>query len=78
MLYTVFEPNSMPPNLITELKAMRLARQMTQEELALALGVTRQTIIALEQNRYEPSLSLALRAADYFKTSVETIFKLTN
>ncbi len=66
----------MPPNILSNLKALRLTRQLTQEELGAALGVSRQTIIALEQNRYEPSLSLALRCAHYFHTNIESIFSL--
>jgi putative transcriptional regulator len=68
----------MPPNLQSRLKEFRLQKQITQEDLAGALGVSRQTIIALEQGRYEPSLSLALRIAAYFKTPIESIFSLIN
>jgi putative transcriptional regulator len=68
----------MPPNLQSRLKEFRLQKQITQEDLAQALGVSRQTIIALEQGRYEPSLSLALRIADYFKTPIESLFSLIN
>jgi putative transcriptional regulator len=50
--------------------------EMTQEELAKAVGVTRQTIIALEANRYTPSLALALKMARIFKVSVEDIFQV--
>lgn len=75
MLYIAF---CMPPNLQSRLKEFRLQKQITQEDLAQALGVSRQTIIALEQGRYEPSLSLALRIADYFKTPIESLFSLIN
>ena len=68
----------MPPNIQSRLKEFRLQKQITQEDLAGALGVSRQTIIALEQGRYEPSLSLALRIAAYFKTPIESIFSLIN
>lgn len=68
----------MPPNIQSRLKEFRLQKQITQEDLAQALGVSRQTIIALEQGRYEPSLSLALRIAAYFKTPIESIFSLIN
>lgn len=50
--------------------------EMTQEELAEAVGVTRQTIIALEANRYTPSLALAFRIARVFNVSVEDIFQV--
>lgn len=75
MLYIIL---CMPPNLQSRLKEFRLQKQITQEDLAQALGVSRQTIIALEQGRYEPSLSLALRIADYFKTPIESLFSLIN
>lgn len=47
---------------------------VTQEELADAVGVTRQTIIAIEKGNYIPSLLLAFKIARYFKQSVEKIF----
>ena len=50
--------------------------EMTQEELAKRVGVTRQTIIALEADRYVPSLLLAVRLARVFRTSVEDLFSL--
>ncbi len=50
--------------------------EMTQEELAHRVGVTRQTIIALEAKRYVPSLVLAMRIARVFGKSVEEVFAL--
>ena len=50
--------------------------EMTQEELAAKVGVTRQTIIALEANRYVPSLLLAVRMARTFGVRVEDLFEL--
>lgn len=52
----------------------RGSKKITQEELGLAVGVTRQTIIAIERGNYTPSVHLALRLAKYFKTSVEKLF----
>ena len=49
---------------------------MTQQQLADHCGCTRQTIIALEQGRYVPSLSLALRIAGVFGCTVEEVFVL--
>ena len=49
--------------------------EMTQEELARRVGCTRQTIIALEQGRYVPSLELAFRIARAFKLTVEDVFE---
>lgn len=48
---------------------------ITQEELAEAIGVTRQTIIAIEKGNYTPSVLLALKIAKFFKKSLEEIFK---
>ena len=47
---------------------------MTQEELASALGVTRQTIISLETGKYNASLQLAFKIARFFEKSIEDIF----
>jgi putative transcriptional regulator len=59
------------------LKRLRLARDgMTQQDLAGAIGVTRQTIIAIERGNYQPSIELALRLARTFGVPVETIFQL--
>ena len=49
--------------------------QMTQQQLAEKVGVTRQTIIAIEANRYSPSLRLAFRIARVFGVSVEDVFQ---
>ena len=51
--------------------------QMTQEQLANAIGVARQTIIAIEQGRYCPSLESALRMAAVFDVPVDDIFHLS-
>lgn len=56
----------------------RLAAGATQEELAEKVGVSRQTIIAIEKGNYAPSVALALRLARFFKTSVEDIFSSTS
>ena len=57
------------------IRVLRAMRKMTQEELAGALGVTRQTIIAIENEKYNPSLELAFKIAAYFKTSIEETFQ---
>ena len=49
--------------------------EMTQEELANRVGVTRQTIIALEAEKYVPSLALAFRIARVFGVNVEDVFR---
>lgn len=59
-----------------KLRLLRRTRDLTQEELGEALGVTRHTIIALESRKYEPSIALALKIAKFFDTPVEDIFWL--
>lgn len=54
----------------------RVKKDLTQEELARILGVTRQTIIAIEKGNYTPSVLLALKIAKFFKKPVESIFTL--
>ena len=56
------------------LRELREELGITQEELARALGVTRQTIIAIEKGKYDPSLKLAFRIARFFNTTIEEIF----
>ena len=51
------------------------ANEMTQEELAKKAGVTRQTIIALEAQKYSPSLELAFRIAKVFNVPLEEVFQ---
>ena len=53
---------------------LRLNKNITQEDLAALLGVTRQTIISIEKGNYTPSLSLAMKIAKVFKLKVEDIF----
>lgn len=57
-----------------KLKIYRATQDMTQEDLAQELGVTRQTIIAIEKDKYDPSLVLAFKIARFFNTSIEEIF----
>ena len=52
--------------------------EMTQQQLADQVGVTRQTIIAIEAGKYAPSLPLAFRIARAFDTSVENVFQYQN
>lgn len=59
-----------------QIKSLRKARGCRQEDLAEALGVSRQTIIAIENNKYDPSLELAMRLARYLGTTVEELFVL--
>ena len=57
-------------------KELRKARGLRQEDLAAALGVSRQTIIAIENNKYNASLELAIRLARFLGTPVEQLFLL--
>ena len=57
-------------------KEYRKQYKMTQEELAGKLGVTRQTIIAVENDKYNPTLELAMRLAKYLNSTVEELFTL--
>ncbi len=50
--------------------------EMTQQQLADAVGVTRQTIIAMEADKYAPSLPLAFRIARAFDLTIEAVFSL--
>lgn len=58
------------------IKTLRKARGLRQEDLAELLGVSRQTIIAMENDKYDPSLALAMRLARLLETTVEAIFRL--
>lgn len=55
-------------------QTFRKTRKLTQQELADAVGVTRQTIISIEKGNYVPSVLLALKIAQYFSVRVEDIF----
>lgn len=57
---------------------VRMDAHMTQEELAAKVGVSRQTIIAIEKGNYIPSVLLALKIARFFKKPVEKIFSLSS
>jgi putative transcriptional regulator len=58
-----------------EVRKLRfLHGEMTQEELARRVGVSRQTIIAIERGRYNPSVALALRIARVFGVPIEQVF----
>ncbi len=57
-----------------KLKVYRAMRDLTQEALAKEIGVTRQTVIAIEKGQYNPSLKLAFKLARFFEVSIEDIF----
>ncbi|MGB3073040.1 MAG: helix-turn-helix transcriptional regulator [Candidatus Moraniibacteriota bacterium] len=66
----------MEGTVINGIERLRRERGLTQEVLADAVGVTRQTVIALEKGNYVPSVLLALRIARFFGHPVEAIFKV--
>ena len=61
-----------------KLKVYRAMHNLTQQEFADAVGVTRQTVIAIESDKYLPSLGLALKMARLFKVPVEDLFIYSN
>ena len=65
-------------NLCNRLKETRLQKELTQESLAKAVGVTRQTIIAIEKEKFVPSVKLALELALALDTSLPDLFWLEN
>lgn len=71
-------PKRMQDKLSNVVYDIRKERGVTQEGLAKAIDVTRQTIIAIEKGNYTPSVLLALKIARYFNKSVEEIFQYTN
>lgn len=66
----------MSETLANNVSLLRGERGVTQEELAKAVGVTRQTIIAIEKGNYTPSLLLALKISRFFKRKVEEVFRI--
>jgi putative transcriptional regulator len=66
----------MEPLIQNRVREMRLARELTQEQLADAVGVSRQSINSIERGRYVPSLPLALLLARAFRCGVDDIFAL--
>jgi putative transcriptional regulator len=64
-----------PTRVTNSIRALRFARgEMTQAELADLIGVTRQTVIAIEQGRYSPSLEMAFQIAHVFKVPIDEVF----
>ena len=57
-----------------KIREMRRLKNITQDELAAAVSVTRQTIISLENGKYNASLALAHKLAVFFKVSIEELF----
>jgi putative transcriptional regulator len=66
----------MVPSITNRVKELRAAHGWTQEQLAAAAGVSRQSVNSIERNRYVPSLELALTFARVFRCSTDAIFQL--
>ncbi len=65
-----------PTRVTNSIRALRLARdEMTQADLARRIGVTRQTVIAIEQGRYSPSLEMAFQIAHVFGVPLDDVFQ---
>ena len=62
----------------TRIKELRKARKLSQEELAEAVGATRQTITSIETGKYSASLPLAYRISRYFGLTIEEVFDLSD
>ena len=60
------------------IRVLRAVKNISQEQLAQELGVTRQTIHAVESSKYNPSLDLAFKMARFFEKSIEEIFIYEN
>jgi putative transcriptional regulator len=58
-----------------QIRELRAAREMTQQDLADQIGVTRQTVIAIEQDKYSPSLETAFKVALVFAVPLEQCFQ---
>ena len=66
------------PDLANRLKVLRAEHDLTQEDLAKRVGVTRKTINTIERGVFVPSTVLALRLARLFEVPLERVFQLTN
>nr|WP_308424569.1 helix-turn-helix transcriptional regulator [Micromonospora sonchi] len=65
-----------PTRVTNNIRTLRFARdEMTQADLADRIGVTRQTVIAIEQGRYSPSLEMAFRIARVFGVRLDEVFQ---
>lgn len=65
-----------PTRITNNIRALRFAHgQLTQADLAKAIGVTRQTVIAIEQGRYSPSLEMAFQIARVFRVPLDDVFQ---
>jgi len=68
-------PDSTKGRVRNRIRELRLAAGLSQQELAVRVGATRQTINAIEQEKYSPSLELAFRIAQAFGVGFEDVFR---
>lgn len=67
------------PEIRNNIRQLRFTNgELTQQQLADAVGCSRQTIVLLEQGRYSPSLALAFQIARHFRSSVDDVFELVD
>jgi putative transcriptional regulator len=66
----------MGEEVFNRIRDVRVERGLTQDDLAKAVGVSRQSIISIERGRYTPSLHLALCFAQFFQCSTDELFKI--
>ena len=72
---TVEQPDLKKTIITNEIRKLRFNNgEMTQKELATRVGVTRQTIIAIENSKYSPTLELAFKIAGVFEVSIDAVF----
>jgi len=68
-----------PTKITNSIRALRFAHgEMTQAQLAERIGVTRQTVIAIEQSRYSPSLEMAFQIARVLQVPLDAVFQYPN
>lgn len=65
----------MKSSIRNSIRELRAQRSMTQQELANLISVTRQTVVAIEGDKYSPSLEVAFRIAQVFEVPLETVFQ---
>lgn len=71
-----YESGGLFVKVVNRVKELRQKKKLTQVQMAKDLQITRQTIHAIERNKYNPSLALALRMVQYFAVPIEEIFYL--
>jgi len=73
--FTIEKDSNMSKRIVNTIKKFRFEKEMTQQDLADLAGVTRQTIIAIENEKYFPTLELAFKISEIFDKPLDSIFK---